>query len=89
MHRQVHTVSVLDALLDVLPHDLWIKTLEGHGREVRASGAAHSAGSVVALLAGLRASGRFGDVDLVVTRQDHGQTPDAPLLFEITCRFGG
>lgn len=89
MHRRGTTLHILDALLDSIPHDLWITTLEGRGRELRAMGATRSAGAVADLLSNLRASRRFDDVDLVVARQDLGQAGEAPLLFEITCRFGG
>jgi Tfp pilus assembly protein PilN len=89
MLRRGTTVHILDALLDSIPHDLWITTLEGRGRELRALGAARSAASVADLMSSLRASGRFDNVDIVVARQELGEVLDAPLLFEITCRFGG
>lgn len=88
MQRRGTTLHILDALLDSIPRDVWITTLEGRGRELRAHGAARSAAAVVDLLASLRASGKFHDVDIVVARQDLGEALDAPLLFEITCRFG-
>jgi Tfp pilus assembly protein PilN len=89
MLRRGTTLHILDALLDSVPHDLWITTLEGRGRELRALGAARSATAVADLLSSLRASGRFDVVDIVVARQEPGDVLDAPLLFEITCRFGG
>jgi Tfp pilus assembly protein PilN len=89
MLRRGTTLHILDALLDSIPHDLWITTLEGRGRELRALGAAWSAAAVTDLMSSLRASGRFVDVDIVVARQELGEVLDVPLLFEITCRFGG
>jgi Tfp pilus assembly protein PilN len=89
MLRRGTTLHILDALLDSIPHDLWITTLEGRGRELRALGAARSAAAVADLMSSLRASGRFDNVDIVVARQELGEVLDAPLLFEITCRFGG
>ncbi|MGH7332952.1 MAG: PilN domain-containing protein [Candidatus Rokuibacteriota bacterium] len=90
MHRRGTTLQILDALLDSIPHGLWITALEGRGRQLRAHGAALSGGAVADLMSSLRASGRFDDVDIVVARQDLGEALDAPapLLFEITCRFG-
>jgi Tfp pilus assembly protein PilN len=89
LHRRGTALQILDALLDSIPHGLWITTLEGRGRQLRALGAALSAGAVADLMSGLRASGRFDDVDIVVARQDLGEAFDTPLQFEITCRFGG
>jgi Tfp pilus assembly protein PilN len=88
MHRRGTTLHILDALLDSIPADVWITTLEGRGRELRAHGGAGSPAAVVHLMASLRASGKFHDVEIVVARQDLGEVLDAPLLFEITCRFG-
>jgi Tfp pilus assembly protein PilN len=89
LYRRGMTLHVLEALSSSLPPDLWITTVEGRGRELRALGAALSAGAVSDLISSLRASGRFEDVDIVVARQDLGESPDTPLLFEIACRFGG
>jgi type IV pilus assembly protein PilN len=89
MRRRGTTLRILDALLDAVPHGLWITTLEGRGLELRARGSALSATAVADLMSRLHASGTFDDVDIVVSRQDLGEIPDAPLLFEITCRFGG
>ena len=80
---------VLDALVDVIPRDVWLTSLEGHGLAVRARGAAPSAAAVAALLASLQASGRFGDVDVVISKQDPGQVGDPLVSFEVSCRFGG
>jgi Tfp pilus assembly protein PilN len=88
LHRRGTTLRILDALVDSIPHGLWITTLEGRGHELRALGAALSAGAVADLMSSLRASGRFDDVDIVVARRDVGENLDRPLLFEITCRFG-
>jgi len=89
MRRQGTTLRILDALLDVVPRGLWITTLEGRGLEWRALGSALSAAAVADLMASLHASGKFNDVEIVVSRQDLGATLDAPLIFEITCRFAG
>lgn len=89
MRRRGTTLRILDALLDAVPHGLWITTLEGRGLELRARGSALSATAVADLMSRLHASGRFDDVDIIVSRQDLGEPLDAPLLFEVTCRFGG
>lgn len=85
---QATAIRVLDAVLDVVPPDLWLTALEGRGLELRAVGLASSARAVAAFTANLRASGKFTDVEIVVSRQDLGKTPPGPLSFEITCRFG-
>ena len=88
-HRRATTLPVLDVFLGSLPNDLWISSVTGRGRELRALGAALSARAVGDLIATLRASGRFADVEIVVARRDPGETPGTPIVFEIVCRLGG
>jgi Tfp pilus assembly protein PilN len=81
-------LRVLDAVLDAVPHDLWLTALEGRARELRAAGSARSAGAVADFTSSLRASGKFKDVEIVMSRQDLGKTPSGPVSFEVACRFG-
>jgi hypothetical protein len=39
-------------------------------------------------MANLRASGKFKEVEIVVSRQDLGKSPQL-VTFEVTCRFEG
>ncbi len=82
------TIRILDSVLDVVPRDLWLTSLEGRGLELRAAGAARSASAVADFTSNLRASRTFKDVEIVMSKQDLGQTPPGPVSFEVTCRFG-
>ena len=81
-------LRILDAVLDVVPPDLSLASLEGRGLELRAVGSARSARAVADFTANLRASGNFKDVEIVISKQDLGKTPPGPVSFEVTCRFG-
>jgi hypothetical protein len=50
------------------------------------TGAAFSPTAVSNLMTALRASGRFKDVDIVVSKRDLDKTPNV-VTFEVTCRF--
>ena len=86
--NQGTALRVLDSVLDVVPHDLWLTALEGRGLELRAAGSARSASAVADFTANLRASGVFKDVEIVTSKQDLGKAPPGPVSFEVTCRFG-
>jgi Tfp pilus assembly protein PilN len=83
---QTRPVSLLDAFADVVPADLWITGLEDSGTGLRVTGAALSAAAVSDLMTALRASGKFRDVDIVVSKRELDKVPDV-VTFEITCRF--
>jgi Tfp pilus assembly protein PilN len=87
-HSQGTTIRILDAFLDVVPRELWLTSLEGLGPELRAVGAALSPNAVANLMSNLQTSGTFKEVDIVISKQDLGKTPPAPITFEVTCRFG-
>jgi len=70
---QTRPILLVDAFASLVPKDLWITGLEE--REAR-------------LKANLRASGKFVDVDIVVSRRDLGR-PTPMVTFEVTCRFEG
>ena len=77
---------LIDAFADAVPADLWITGLEDSGNVLRVTGTAFSATAVSNLMGALRASGKFRDVDIVVSRRDLEKAPDV-VTFEVTCRF--
>lgn len=82
------TLRMLDSVLDVIPRDLSLTSLEARGLELRIAGSALAATAVADFTASLRVSGKFTDVEIVVARQDLGKMPPGPVSFEVTCRFG-
>jgi Tfp pilus assembly protein PilN len=85
---QGRPLLLIDAFADAVPKDLWITALEEKGAVLRVSGSAFSATAVSNLMTALRASGKFKDVDIVLSRRDLDKTPDL-VTFEVTCRFAG
>ncbi len=83
---QTRPIKLLDALADVMPRDLWLSGLEEKGTTLRITGSSLSATGVSNFMSNLRASGRFKDVDIIVSRQDLTKTPSL-VTFEVTCRF--
>ena len=77
---------LIDAFADAVPADLWITGLEDTGNVLRVTGTAFSATAVSNLMGALRASGKFRDVDIVVSRRDLDKAPEM-VTFEVTCRF--
>jgi Tfp pilus assembly protein PilN len=77
---------LIDSFADAVPNDLWITRLEDTGALLRVSGTAFSATAVSNLMSALRASGKFKDVDIVVSRRDLDKAPSV-VTFEVTCRF--
>ena len=83
---QAKPLRMVDAFASVVPNDLWVTRMEEKGNILKVSGSAFSAVAVSDLMANLRASGKFKDVDIVVSRQDIAKTPRL-VTFEVTCRF--
>lgn len=83
---QARPVVLFDALADVVPRELWLTALEERGTTLRMTGTAFSPTAVADLMSNLRSSGRFKDVDILISRQDLTKTP-RQVTFEITCRF--
>jgi type IV pilus assembly protein PilN len=83
---QARPVVLFDALADVVPRELWLTGLEERGTTIRITGTAFSATAIADFMANLRSSGRFKDVDIVLSRQDLTKTP-RQVTFEVTCRF--
>ena len=85
---QSKPIRILDAFAGVIPNDLWITKMEERGSMVKVSGAAFSPVAVSDLMANLRASGKFKDIEIVLSRQDLAKSPRL-VTFEVTCRFEG
>ncbi|OGK99703.1 MAG: hypothetical protein A3E31_14545 [Candidatus Rokubacteria bacterium RIFCSPHIGHO2_12_FULL_73_22] len=85
---QSKPILLADAFADVIPRDLWITRLEERNSVLRIGGAAFSTTAVSDFMSNLRSSGRFKDVDIVVSRRDLAR-PSLPVTFEVTCRFEG
>jgi type IV pilus assembly protein PilN len=83
---QGRPIQLFDAFADMIPRDLWITGLEEKNSMLRVSGSAFTTVAVSDFMANLRASGRFKEVDIVVSRQDHSKAPRL-VTFEVTCRF--
>ena len=88
---QARPIYLLDALADAIPRDLWLSSVEERPQkdappQLRLAGAAFSSTAVADFMANLRASKKFKDVDLLVSRQDIGKTPRV-VTFEIVCSF--
>jgi type IV pilus assembly protein PilN len=86
--NQSRPIRVLNAFVTMVPNDLWITRMEEKSNMLKVSGTAFSSAAVSDLMANLRASGKFKDVDIVVSRQDLGKAPRV-VTFEVTCRFEG
>ncbi len=85
---QTRPLLLIDAFADAVPKDLWVTGLEEKGTLVRVTGSAFSSTAVSNLMTALRASGKFKDVDIVVSKRDLDKSPNL-VTFEVTCRFEG
>ena len=65
-----------------------ITGLEEKNASLKINGSASSAVAISTFMANLRKSGKFKDVDVIVTRQDLAR-PTPLVTFEVTCRFEG
>ena len=83
---QGRPVLLLDAFVDTVPRDLWITSFEDRGASLKIAGTAYSTRAVSEFLNNLRQSGKFKDVDILVSRQDLSKSP-IMVTFEVTCRF--
>ena len=86
MKDQSRPLFLIDAFADAVPADLWITGLEDTGNVLRVTGSAFSATAVSNLMGALRASGKFRDVDIVVSKRDLDKAPGV-VTFEVICRF--
>jgi Tfp pilus assembly protein PilN len=85
---QARSIKVLNAFSNTVPNDLWITRMEERSSMLKVSGTAFSALAVSDLMANLRASGKFKDIEMVIHRQDLNKSPRV-VTFEVTCRFEG
>ena len=85
---QAHSVALVDAFASMIPKDVWITGLEERSQALKVAGSAFSTTAVADFMQNLKASGKFKDVDIVVSRRDLGR-PSPLVTFEVTCRFEG
>ena len=83
---QARPVYLMDAMVDAIPQDLWLTLVEERQNQVKLVGTAFSTTAVADLMSNLRRSGRFKDVDILVSRQDTSKTPRL-VTFEVVTRF--
>jgi type IV pilus assembly protein PilN len=83
---QGRSIVLLDSFIDTVPRDVWITTLEQKESVLKLGGTAFSTTAVSDFLSNLKSSGKFKDVDIVVSRQAIDKTPSL-VTFEVTCRF--
>lgn len=83
---QGRSIALLDAFIDTVPRDLWITSLEQKETVLKLSGTAFNTTAVSDFMANLKASGKFTDVDIVVSRQAIDKTPSL-VTFEVTCKY--
>ena len=83
---QDRPILLLDAFVDTVPRDLWITSLEEKGVVLKIVGTAYSTRAVSEFMNNLKQSGKFKDVDILVSRQDLNKSP-VLVMFEVTCRF--
>ena len=86
--NQARSIQLMDTFVNAVPPDLWITAMEEKNAALKISGAAASPVAVSNFMTNLRNSGKFKDIDIVVSRQDLARaTPQ--VTFEVTCRFEG
>jgi Tfp pilus assembly protein PilN len=83
---QSRPLVLFDVFVDTVPGDVWITGMEERGMALRVVGAGFSSTAVANFMAALRASGKFKEVDIVVSRRDLDKSPHL-VTFEVTCRF--
>jgi type IV pilus assembly protein PilN len=83
---QGRSIVLLDSFIDTVPRDVWITGLEQKESVLKLGGTAFSTTAVSDFMSNLKSSGKFKDVDIVVSRQAIDKTPSL-VTFEVTCRF--
>jgi type IV pilus assembly protein PilN len=83
---QGRPIALLDSFADTVPRDLWITSLEQKESVLKLSGTAFSTTAVSDFMANLKSSGKFKDVDIVISKQAIDKTPSL-VTFEVTCKF--
>jgi Tfp pilus assembly protein PilN len=89
MKGQGRPIALVDIFASVIPKDLWITGFETREDfRLKVSGSAFSTTAVSDFMQNLRSSGKFQDVDIVISRRDLSK-PAGLVTFEVTCRFQG
>jgi type IV pilus assembly protein PilN len=83
---QGRPIQLLDAFVDTVPRDMWITSFEDRGTSLKIVGTAYSTRAVSEFMSNLRQSGKFKEVDILISRQDLNKSP-VLVMFEVTCRF--
>src|SRR2546422_724792 len=89
MKGQGRPIALVDTFASVIPKDLWITGFETREDfRLKVSGSAFSTTAVSDFMQNLRSSGKFQEVDIVISRRDLSK-PAGLVTFEVTCRFQG
>jgi len=83
---QGRSIVLLDAFIDTVPRDLWITGFEQKESALKLAGTAFSTTAVSDFMSNLKSSGKFKDVDIVISKQAFDKTPSL-VTFEVTCKF--
>jgi Tfp pilus assembly protein PilN len=83
---QGRPIVLLDSFIDTVPRDLWITSLEQKEAGLKLNGTAFSTTAVSDFMSNLKSSGKFKDVDIIISRQAIDKSPSL-VTFEVTCKF--
>lgn len=83
---QSRPIYLVDSLADMIPPDLWLTSIEEQAKVLKVAGSAFSTTAVADFMTNLENSGKFKDVDLLLSQQDLAKIPRI-VTFEVTCRF--
>jgi Tfp pilus assembly protein PilN len=86
--NQARPILLVDAFASTVPPELWITGFEERNAALKISGSATNAVAISNFMTNLRQTGKFKDVDIVVSKQDLAR-PSPLVTFEVTCRFEG
>lgn len=86
--NQARPIILVDTFANTVPPDLWITALEERNTALKITGSSTSPLAISNFMSNLRQSGKFKDVDIIITRQDLAR-PTPLVTFEVTCRFEG
>lgn len=85
---QERPIVLLDSFANTVPRDLWVTGMEQKEATLKLTGTAFSTRAVSDFMSNLKASGKFKDVEIAISRQAIDKTPSL-VTFEILCRFEG
>ena len=84
--NQDRPLRMLDHFADMVPKELWITSMEDKGSGLKILGTAFTREVVSEFMANLKGSGKFRDIEIVISKQDLVKT-NSPVTFEVTCRY--